>query len=265
MTLENGAGSGREAAVSRPAANNADNLLAEYAAIYGIGVCDLSEAERAVVLSAADDYESDRHGAFEIRPERTAVIVIDMQEDFVRPSSPMWVPQAERMIPALRHLLRTARAHGSPVLFTAANYLPRHPNDTSLYCAPIARGQLRQGSAGVEIAAGLVQPGDYVLRTKHTYDAFFGTELDPRLRAADASTVIITGTLTNYCCEATARAAFDRGYHVVFASDLTATDSPSGHVATLRTMRRGYARVMRGDDIERALSSGDELHRNACP
>jgi nicotinamidase-related amidase len=242
--------------------NNPGNVLAEYAAVYGIAVGDLSEAERAVVLSAADDYESDRHGGFEIIPERTAVLVIDMQEDFVRPGSPMWVPQAERMIPALRQLLRTAREHGSPILFSAANYLPHSPNDTALYCAPIARGQLRQGSAGVEIAAGLVQSGDYVLRTKHTYDAFFGTELDPRLRSADVRTVIITGTLTNYCCEATARGAFDRGYHVVFASDLTATDSPSGHVATLRTMRRGYARVMRGSRIEQALSSGDELHRN---
>ena len=247
---------------ARAAANNSDNVLAEYAAIYGTPISDLSEAERAVVLSAADDYESDRHGGFEILPERTAVIVIDMQEDFVRPGRPMWVPQAERMIPALRHLLQTARANGSPVLFSAANYLPRHPNDTGLYCEPIARGQLRQGSQGVEIAAELVQPGDYVLRTKHTYDAFFGTELDPRLRSADVRTVIITGTLTNYCCEATARGAFDRGYHVVFASDLTATDSPSGHLATLRTMRRGYARVMRGSDIEQALSSSDELYRN---
>lgn len=243
--------------------SDSDSVLAEYATVYGIPVSDLPEAERAIVLSAADDYETDRHGAFEILPERSAVIVIDMQGDFVRPASPMWVPQAERMIPALGQLLRTARAHGSPVLFTEANYLPQHPNDTSLYCEPIARGQLRQGSAGVAAAAELVQPGDYVLRTKHTYDAFFGTELDTRLRAAEVRTAIITGTLTNYCCEATARSAFDRGYHVVFASDLTATDSPSGHLSTLRTMRRGYARVMRGGDIERALTSGDELYRNA--
>lgn len=244
--------------------SNSDNVLADYAAIYGISVSELSEAERAVVLSAADDYETDRHGGFEIIPGDSAVIVIDMQEDFVRAGSPMWVPQAERMIGALGHLLQAARAHGSPVLFTAANYLPGQPNDTTLYCEPIARGQLRQGSAGTEVAAELVRPGDYVLRTKHTYDAFFGTGLDTRLRAADVRTVIITGTLTNYCCEATARSAFDRGYHVVFASDLTATDSPSGHLATLRTMRRGYARVMRGADIEQALTSGDELYKNAC-
>ncbi len=148
-----------------------------------------------------------------------------------------------------------------PVAFTTATYPRGRVNDTPAYCAPVARSALAAGSVGTQIAAEFeVRPDDAVIRTKHTYDAFFGTELDSLLRGGGVRTVIVCGTMTNYCCEATARGAFDRGYHVVFSSDLTSTDSAINHVATLRTMRRGYARVMSGLQIEGALSGPDRLY-----
>jgi len=62
-------------------------------------------------------------------------------------------------------------------------------------------------------------------------------------------TVIITGCMTNYCCGATARDAFFRDYKVIFGSDVTATDNRDLHEAELKTLRRGYARVIPADDI----------------
>jgi nicotinamidase-related amidase len=218
--------------------------------------------EAEVVAEAAVDYDVDRHGAFELRPDECALLVIDMQEGFVRPG-PMWVPHAQRVLPRVARAAKTARELGIPVLFTAATYLPQHPNDTKAYCAPVAEGMLAEGSDGVRIAGELFEDGDYVVRTKYTYNAFFGTELDARLRGRGVRTVIVTGTMTNYCCEATARAAFDLGYHVAFADDLCATDSAEAHRATLRTLRRGYARVLTAEQIEDALLHGDRLYRQA--
>lgn len=221
--------------------------------------------DEAEFLTRADrDYEVDRHDAFEIRPAETALLVIDLQEDFVRPTSPMCQPEALRQLARVRSLVDVCRRLGVPAVFTAATYLAGRLNDTPAYCAPVAAGRLRAGTAGTGIAAELgVRADEHVIRTKHTYDAFHGTELDSLLRSWGVRTVVVCGTMTNYCCEATARGAFDRGYHVVFGSDVTATDSALSHVATLRTMRRGYARVMDADSIMGALQGSDRMYEQA--
>jgi nicotinamidase-related amidase len=234
--------------------------VAAYRARYGLDG-DLLPAgadgrdEAAVVAEAEADYELDRPDAFPVRAAECALLVIDMQSEFLTPGGPMWVPQAGRILPRLAEFADGCRALGVPVLLTEATYLRDHPNDTAGYCPPIAAGALREGSPGCRVDDSLVRPGDHVVRTKHTYNAFAGTELDSRLRGAAVRTVIVTGTLTNFCCEATARGAFDLGYHVVFVDDLTATDSALAHQATVRTLRRGYARVMRRDDLWAALSA----------
>ena len=252
-----------------------DDPVAAYRRVYGLADEDLYApdvlhvdgefaGEADFVARANRDYEVDRHGGFRIVPGETVVVVVDMQEDFVRPDSVMCQPGAHRQLGAVRSLLDVARAHGSFVVFTAATYPRRRVNDTPLYCAPVANGSLAVGSPGTVIAPELgARPGEPVIATKHTYDAFFGTELDSLLRGAGIRTVVICGTMTNYCCEATARGAFDRGYHVVFGSDVTSTDSAVNHVATLRTMRRGYARVMSGREIEAALAGDDSLYERA--
>ena len=223
------------------------------------------DGDEATFLAGADhDYDVDRHDAFEVRPAETALLVIDLQEDFVRPASPMCQPEALRQLPRVRSLIDVCRRLAVPAVFTAATYLAERLNDTPAYCAPVAAGRLRAGTVGTGIAIELgVRPDEHVIRTKHTYDAFHGTELDSLLRSWGVRTVIVCGTMTNYCCEATARGAFDRGYHVVFGSDVTATDSALSHVATLRTMRRGYARVMDAASIMEALRGSDRMYERA--
>jgi len=238
-----------------------DVALGEYQAGYGLGAGELLPAgadgrdEATVVREAAADYELDRHDVFQLHPAECALLVIDMQQGFVRPGSPMWVPQAQRILPAIADMASWCRSIGIPVFFTAATYLDRHPNDSKAYCVPPLEVVLGEGAPGRQVAPELLGEGDRIIGTKYTYNAFFGTELHSQLHGLGVRTVIITGTLTNFCCEATARGAFDLGYHVAFASDLTATDSAHAHRATLRTLRRGYARVMGGADIRRELSS----------
>src|SRR5271170_5907908 len=224
-----------------------DQILAAYMETYGLIDTDLMEdsaSESTAVLAAAADYRLDRHDAFEIKPERCALIVIDMQVGFVQHGSAQWIPQAERMLDPLAEFADMCRGAGIPVILTSANTLNPAPNDAQRFCKAMAEGNLGLGSPGLQFMGELVREGDYLITTKRTYDSFYGTDLEMQLRSRGRDTIIVTGTMTNYCCEATARSGFDRGYHVVFMSDLTATDSAICHEATLRTMRRGYARVM---------------------
>jgi nicotinamidase-related amidase len=75
--------------------------------------------------------------------------------------------------------------------------------------------------------------------------------------------VIICGTLTNFCCESTARTAYFLNYHVVFGSDINASDNALAHEATIRTMRRGFARVLDHQQIIDVLTNGDRMHDDA--
>jgi nicotinamidase-related amidase len=68
-------------------------------------------------------------------------------------------------------------------------------------------------------------------------------------------TVVIAGTMSNYCCGATAREAFWHGYGVLFGSDVTSSDDPDLHEAEIRTLRRGYARIVTSDEVIAELAA----------
>jgi len=230
-----------------------ERTLALYKRIYRLADDDLyrddGRDETETILAAVADYRIDRPQAFEIDPDRCALVVIDMQAGFVSRRSPQWIPQAERMVPHLDAVAETARGLGIPVVFTSAQYLDPSPNDALRMTTAIAEGNLGAGTAGLEVVPGLWRDGDVLIGTKHTYDAFWQTDLDYILRGLRRDTIVITGTMTNFCCEATARAGFDRGYHVVMCADLCASDNPWSHDATLQTIRRGYGRVLDGDEV----------------
>jgi len=78
--------------------------------------------------------------------------------------------------------------------------------------------------------------------------------LETILKNLEKDTVIICGTLTNYCCGATARQAYERSFKVVFGSDVTSTDDPDMQESELKVLRKGFAKVLTADEIIRTLS-----------
>jgi nicotinamidase-related amidase len=74
--------------------------------------------------------------------------------------------------------------------------------------------------------------------------AFYGTPLQTILTNLGRDTIVICGTLTNFCCGTTARQGYERGFNVVVVGDLTATDDRELHEAELKTLRKGLARVL---------------------
>ena len=67
-------------------------------------------------------------------------------------------------------------------------------------------------------------------------------------------TVIISGTLTNYCCSSTARQAYERSFKVIFGSDITSPDVAELQEPELKIMRKGFARVLSADEIIQSLT-----------
>ncbi len=159
---------------------------------------------------------------YPIIPEKTAMIVVDMQNDFVQEGAPIEIPRARAMVPRLNRLLDVCRAHEIPVIYIHhvirggdidAGRLADHHEVIRNSKAIIA------GTQNVEIYEGLKpHPGDLVV-AKPRYSAFYGTDLEAILRSKGIDTLIISGTVTNVCCESTTRDAFSRDYKVIFLSD----------------------------------------------
>jgi nicotinamidase-related amidase len=98
-----------------------------------------------------------------------------------------------------------------------------------------------------------VPKSDEIIIHKSSYGAFFETPLETILKNLGKDTVIISGTLTNYCCSTTARQAYERSFKVVFGSDVTAAHFPEFHEVELKILRRGFAKVMSLDQLLKKL------------
>ncbi|MDR7543958.1 MAG: isochorismatase family cysteine hydrolase [Armatimonadota bacterium] len=158
----------------------------------------------------------------------TALIVVDMQNDFVVPGGALVVPDAAGTVPAIRQLLDRARAGKARVFYTQDSH---QPGDMEF---PIWGQHALEGTWGWEIVEAL-QPaaGDRVIR-KLRYDGFFGTSLDHELRLAGIGTVVICGTVANICVLHTAGSAALRGYKIVVPTDAVSALTPFDLQAALR-------------------------------
>jgi nicotinamidase-related amidase len=199
-----------------------------------------------------------------IDPSKTAMIVVDMQNDFVAAGAPLETPMARAMLPTLKCALTFCRERGIRVIYTTHTF-QRDGYDLGRFAdsrtSPISRHvALVDGEPGIEIYPEIApHAGDIVIK-KHRYSAFYGTDLEIILHGLGVDTVVITGVSTENCCHATARDALFRDYRVVFLSDATATfdypDTGQGgmsaaevHRATLVILSGSTAHVMTTEEF----------------
>ena len=182
-------------------------------------------------------------------PPRCALLVIDMVRYFADPAGRCFLPAAPAVRPRIAALSAAWRKGGGPVVFT--RHAHRGPGDMGML-GRFFSDWIRDGAPESEIVPDLAPaPGETVLR-KTTYDAFLGTDLEDRLRAAGCEQVLVTGVLTHMCCETTARAAFCRGFEVYVATDAMADASEERHVASLAALADAVAVVLDSDEAVRA-------------
>ena len=167
-------------------------------------------------------------------------------------------------MPNIKRIIAECRKLGIPVIYTQAQLKDEFkisPLEASYQPLLLEKG-LRPGTFGYEIIAEITPlPGEHII-VKHRYDAFYNTNLELLLNNVRGlgvvDTVIITGTLTNVCCESTARSAFMRDYKVVFVSDANGTFDEAAHQATLNNIRRFFGRVLTTQELITALNEGEE-------
>lgn len=167
----------------------------------------------------------------EIKPKETAVIIIDMQKDFMKRLGE--IVKENKVIENINEVVKAAKAVNIPVFFIRTVRRKDGADsvaavtDLSLKTPP---GQKRppvliEGTPGSEIIDELDhQTEDYVI-TKRRGNAFYNTDLELLLRSRGVKTVIITGLITNACIDATTKGARERDFNVIIPVDTTATMS----------------------------------------
>ncbi len=181
-----------------------------------------------------------------LQPDKCALLIVDMLNYFASPEGRVYLPSTSVIIPKIAKLLSHWRSKGATVVYT------QHCHIGSEDLGMLGRffsDFIRCGKKESEIIPGLSPlPGERVFR-KNTYDAFYNTDLDEFLRSRSVEQVLITGVLTQMCCETTARSAFVRGYEVYIPADAQTTSSEELHIGSLQNLASGFAVITRTSSI----------------
>ena len=193
-----------------------------------------------------------------VDPAHTAVLVVDMQNDFcaeggfihkTRNADMSGSPALARRISSL---VEAGRARGATIVWLQVNYEPRFLSPQA-----VLKFEERQqpglvccagGTWGWEFFEIHPQADDLVIE-KHSFSGFFGTELDRLLRFRGIKTLVMTGVATNTCVESTLRDGFFLGYYIVLVEDCCASALPQLHQATIENVRANFGDVRRAAEL----------------
>src|SRR5579872_38084 len=164
----------------------------------------------------------------EVAAATTALLIVDMQNDFVDPQGRLYVPGAQNTVPVIAGLLATARAHEMSVIYTQDWHEPDDPE--AVLWGPHAEA----GTWGAEIVPALApRAGELVVR-KVRYDGFYGTPLEHELHRRRIDTLIVVGTVSNICVLHTAGSAALRWFRVIVPVDAVSALTEFDQHATFR-------------------------------
>lgn len=179
--------------------------------------------------------------------DKAALLVVDMQKFFLDPASPSFTCGGLAILPNLKKVIHAFRQAGRPVIFT------RHVHHPDRLDAGIMgwwwQGMCLEGSPESEIHSDITPERNEKVIFKHRYSAFYNTDLETVLRCLKVEDIVITGIMTNMCCESTARDAYYRDYRVFFLADGTGSITEEMHLASLLNLAFGFSWVTDVDTV----------------
>jgi nicotinamidase-related amidase len=187
-------------------------------------------------------------------PVATALMVIDMQNIFVRPGAPIWAAGAQAIVEPINSLISVFRERSMPVIFTAWTHRPDGSN--------LGRGAaLWKGIAPLDPASDLAEindtidfrPGD-ILVHKPKYSSFWGTDLQPILNTYGITSLVLTGIATDVCVGQTMVEAYHRYFNCAIVADGTATTTPFQE-ETLWVQENYWGRVLTSQQVVSELQA----------
>ena len=190
-----------------------------------------------------------------IDPQKSAVVVIDLANDFVYPGGVIadaggaeYQKRAQAILPRLARLLEAAREAGVTVVYATDAHTP---GDSELAKWP---PHAMKGTKWAEIVPAVApKRGDLVLE-KQTYSPFVSSDIDGALRQRGIERLYITGLHTDCCARHTSGDAFQRGYDLVWVTDVLQAFTDEAHAAGLEYFRAWYA-----SDADRQLRTTDQV------
>ena len=202
-----------------------------------------------------------------IDPRKTALVVVDMQNYFVKQGHQSEVPAAREIVPNINRLAAELRRRGGHVVWvrngtndTRESWSNYHNHLQSRDRAERRLQSMDIGGDGYEFwHLNDMRPEDAQI-TKKRYSAFIqgSSDIERHLRERGIDTLLIAGTATNVCCESTARDAMMLNFKVVMVSDGLATHTDDEHNATLSAFYGQFGDVQTVDELLQSLERGDK-------
>ncbi len=221
----------------------------------GVREPDLS----ADVVAAIAEVRGGVRVVHELDPSTTALVVVDMQNFFVEPGAALEVPAARDIVPNINELARAMRDAGGTVAWIRMTFEPDELTTSWTAFLPVNGGPdgaatfsaIERDAAGHRLWSLLETDDRDLVVDKHRFSALIqgSSDLQVRLDERGIDTLVIVGTLTNVCCESTARDAMMLDYRVIMVDDANATISEAAHRASLDNVAMFFGDVQTTEQV----------------
>jgi ureidoacrylate peracid hydrolase len=198
------------------------------------------------------------HWFEELDPRRTALLIIDMQELFCAPGAPAEVPGSRDIVEPINRLTEKLRAIGVPIIWVLhANTQAGGRSDWELFFNYVVADEVKERTlrslapGNQQVWSGLTVDAADTRIIKNRYSALIAgsSGLERLLRSLDIDTVLIAGTKTNICCEATARDAMMLDFKAVMVSDCCSALSDDEHRSALENIIQQFGDVLTAEEV----------------
>ncbi len=176
----------------------------------------------------------------------TAILVVDMLNDFLKPGGKMVLEGGTVLIPPVRRLLNRARKVGMPVVYVNDCHRPGLKDDRefkkrSEHCI--------EGTWGAEVIDEIKPKKKDFVVLKHRFSGFYDTDLDLTLKDLCIDMVIVMGVVTNICVRSTIHDAFFRGYQVFVPRDCVMATGEREQESSLYDIETHFGDVTSSDNL----------------
>ncbi|MGO8866942.1 MAG: isochorismatase family protein [Alphaproteobacteria bacterium] len=209
-----------------------------------------------------------------LAPEGTALAVVDMQTAFLKAEWPTSLAAAREIVPTVNRLAKAVRGTGGKVVWIVSTYGPREDDRWRILFEHVMgpkagaffREVLSEGHEGHAIWPLLEVRSEDAVVGKNRFGAFCGSEgrLERLLKECGLDTLLIAGTVTNVCCESTAREAAFHDFKTIMVSDANAGRSETDNLVTFSTFIRAFGDVMSSDEVIARLEAGGSTGKPAA-
>lgn len=195
----------------------------------------------------ADSFSNKRkQSSLRFRKGSTAILVVDMLNDFLKPGGKMVLDGGHVLFDPIRNLLRKARIVKVPVIYLNDSHRPGLKEDREFrkrteHCI--------EGTWGAQVVEELRPENSDVIVTKRRFSGFFETDLDLTLKDLQVDTVVVTGVVTNICVRSTIHDAFFRGYKVIVPRDCVMATGEREQESSLYDIETHFGDVTTSDRI----------------